>query len=87
VLFLIASARDTKQFETAFKLAKDLNADVCLLQNAVYAARHLNDDSIYVLHDEISLRGIAENEISGHLIDYNRLVDLMASSDKVVGIF
>lgn len=87
MLFLIASAPDTQQFKTAFRMAKDMNADVCLLQNAVYASRHLNDNSLYVLHDEIALRGIAPNEISGKLIDYNTLVDLMADSDKVVGIF
>jgi sulfur transfer complex TusBCD TusB component (DsrH family) len=68
-------------------MAKDMKADICLLQNAVYASRNLNDNSLYVLHDEIRLRGIAENEISGNPIDYGRLIDLMANSDKVVGIF
>ena len=87
MLFLISSSPDTKEFKTAYKLAKDMNADVCLLQNAVYASRNLNDDSVYVLNDETNLRGITPNEISGRLIDYNELVDLMAGSDKVVGIF
>jgi sulfur relay protein TusB/DsrH len=87
MLFLISSSPDTKEFKTACKLAKDMNADVCLLQNAVYASRNLNDDSVYVLNDETNLRGITPNEISGRLIDYNELVDLMAGSDKVVGIF
>lgn len=87
MLFLIASAPDTQQFKTALRMAKDVNADVCLLQNAVYASRNLNEDSFYVLQDETVLRGIAENEISGKLIDYNKLVELMAESDKVAGIF
>jgi sulfur relay protein TusB/DsrH len=87
VLFLIASAPDTQQFKTAFRMAKDMNADICLMQNAVYASRLLNDSSLYVLHDDINLRGIAQSEISGNLIDYNRLIDLMAGSDNVVGIF
>jgi sulfur relay protein TusB/DsrH len=87
VLFLIASAPDSQQFKRAFKLAKDLYADVCLMQNAVYASRHLNDNSVYILHDDMNLRGISQSEISGNLIDYNKLVDLMAESDKVVGIF
>jgi sulfur relay protein TusB/DsrH len=87
MLFLISSSPDTKEFKTSYALAKDMSADICLLQNAVYASRLLDDSSFYVLHDEITLRGIAENEISGRLIDYDQLVDLMTGSDKVVGIF
>jgi hypothetical protein len=35
MLFLISSAPDTKEFKTAYKLAKDMSAEICLLQNAV----------------------------------------------------
>ena len=87
MLFLIASAPDTQQFKTAFRMAKDINADICLVQNAVYASRLLNDSSLYVLHDDINLRGIADSEISGRLIDYGKLIDLMTESEKVAGIF
>jgi sulfur relay protein TusB/DsrH len=87
MLFLISSAPDTKEFKTAYKLAKDTDAKICLLQNAVYASRNLNDDSLYVLRDEIQLRGIKEDEISGKVIDYDQLIDLMINTDKVVGLF
>ncbi|MBI4844461.1 MAG: hypothetical protein HY809_09090 [Nitrospirae bacterium] len=87
MLFLISSSPDTKEFKTAFNLAKRMNADVCLLQNAVYASRNSDDTTLYVMSDDIRLRGITENEISGRLIDYDRLVDLMTATDKVVGIF
>lgn len=87
MLFLIASAPDTQEFKTAFRMAKDVNADICLLQNAVYAVRNSNDKNLYVLSDDMELRGIHEDEISGKLIDYGKLVDLMTNSDKVVGIF
>ncbi len=87
MLFLISSAPDTKEFKTAYKLAKELNAEICLLQSAVYASRNLNDSSLYVLRDEMQLRGINENEISGKTIDYHRLIDLMAETDKVAGFF
>ena len=87
MLFLIASAPDTKEFKTAYALAKDMSADICLLQNAVYASRILNDKSIYVLNDEIQLRGISKDEVSGRMIDYKQLVDLMINADKVVGLF
>jgi len=119
MLFLISSAPDTKEFKTAYKLAKDMSADICLLQNAVYAARSLNEtirdnennppipplvkgpacpvgrgevglsgeNTVYVLRDEMQLRGITENGISSKIIDYSQLIDLMVKTDKVLGIF
>jgi sulfur relay protein TusB/DsrH len=87
MLFLISSTPDSKEFKTAFRLAKDLNAEICLLQNAVYASRNLNDTGLYVLRDELKLRGVNENEVSGKLIDYGQLVDLMVKAEKVVGLF
>jgi len=87
VLFLIASAPDTQEFKTAIRMANDVNADICLLQNAVYAARNSTDNNMYALSDDMKLRGIHENDLSGKLIDYGQLVDLMTTSDKVVGIF
>lgn len=87
MLFLISSAPDTKEFKTAYKLAKGMNAEICLLQDAVYASRNLNDSSLFILRDEIQLRGIGGEEVSGKIIDYSRLVDLMIAADKVVGMF
>lgn len=87
MLFLISSSPDTKEFKTAYKLAKDMNADVCLLQSAVYASRSLNDSKLHVMLDDLQMRGIREDEITGKPIDYGKLVDLMAGSDKVVGLF
>ncbi len=87
MLFLIAGAPDTQEFKTAFRMAKDVNADICLLQNAVYAARNSDDNNMYALSDDMKLRGIHEDEISCRPIDYGQLVDLMTDSDKVVGIF
>ena len=87
MLFLIASAPDTQEFKTAVQMASDASADICLLQNAVYAARTSANNNVYVLSDDMKLRGIREDEISGKPIDYNRLVDLMTQSEKVVGLF
>lgn len=87
MLFLISSAPDTKEFKTAYKLAQNMKAEICLLQNAVYASRNLFDSRFYILKDEMQLRGINEDEISGKPIDYDQLIKLMAASDKVVGIF
>ena len=87
MLFLIASAPDTQEFKTAFRMAKDVNADICLLQNAIYAAMKLDNNNINVLIDDMNLRGLSPDEISGKPIDYSQLVDLMTNSDKVVGLF
>lgn len=87
MLFLISSAPDTKEFKTAYKMAKDMKADVCLLQSAVYASKSLNDGNLRIMLDDMQMRGIREDEITGNPINYGDLVDLMASTDKVVGIF
>ena len=87
MLFLISSAPDTNEFKTAFQMAKDVNAEICLLQNAVYASRGSEDENFYVIHEDLQLRGIRENEISCRTIDYEGLIDLMTKSDRVVGLF
>ncbi|GAB4534504.1 MAG: hypothetical protein Fur0020_01170 [Thermodesulfovibrionia bacterium] len=87
MLFLISSPPYTKEFKTSFNLAKEMNADVCLLQDAVYACREIDDKDLYVILDDIRLRGIKEDEVKGRPIDYDGLIDLMVKSDKVVGIF
>ncbi len=87
MLFLISSSPDTKEFKTAVRMAKDVNGTICLLQSAVYASRDLYDPDMYVLSDELQLRGIKDNEISCKTINYNQLVDLMTNSDKVMGMF
>jgi sulfur relay protein TusB/DsrH len=87
MLFLISSAPDTKEFRTAYQMAKNMNADICLLQSAVYASMSLNDGNVNVMRDDLQMRGVGEDEIKGKAIGYGELVDLMAGSDKVVGIF
>ena len=87
MLFLISSAPDTREFKTALRTAKEAGGEVCLFQNAVYAAKGSDDNSLYVLIDDMSLRGLRPDEISGKPIDYSQLVDLITESDKVVGLF
>ncbi len=87
MLFLISSAPNTQEFKTAYKTAKDMDAKICLVQNAVYASKTLDNNNLYVMRDELKLRGINESETSGKLIDYGELVDLMTDSEKVVGFF
>ena len=87
MLFLISSAPDTTEFKTAYRTAKEMNEEICLLQDAVYATRNQDDDSLYILRDDLRLRGIGENEISGKQLDYSQLIDLMVNADKVIGLF
>jgi len=86
MLFLISSAPDTQEFRTSYKTAMEMKADICLLQNAVYAARNPDYDKAYVLGDDMKLRGITIDEIKGNMINYNQLVDMMSAAGKVVGL-
>ncbi len=87
MLFLFSSAPDTKEFKTAYKMAKDMNAEICLLQNAVYAAGDADNQAHYALSDDLDLRGIDKNTVTAKVIDYSQLIDLMTGTDKVVGLF
>jgi sulfur relay protein TusB/DsrH len=87
VLILISSAPDTREFQTALSIARLMEADICLLQSAVYAARHIKAPDVYVLDDDLMLRGIRKDEVSGKIVDYGQLIDLMDNADKVAGCF
>lgn len=92
MLVIIKSGPDTQEGKRAIKLARDMAADVCLVQNAVYFARKERLEgfcgSVYVLDEDARLRGLQDGEIEKDLkkVDYDRLVDMMADEDKVVGV-
>ncbi len=87
MLFLISSAPDTREFRTALSIAERMEADICLLQSAVYAVRREKTPDVYVLDADLMLRGIRKDEVSGKIIDYGQLIDLMDKADKVAGCF
>ena len=93
MLVIIKSAPDTPEGKRGVKLARDIAADVCLIQNAVYFARKDRLESfcgtVYVLDEDSRLRGLSDNEIEKDIkkVDYDGIVDLMAGEDKVVGMF
>jgi len=94
MLVIIKSAHDTPEGKRGVKLARDMSADIVLLQNGVYFMEKdrlegLNfSRTAYVLEDDKRLRGIIG---SGNKnikdITYDGLIDLMAGEDKVVGMF
>lgn len=93
MLVIIKSAPDMPEGKRGVKLARDMAADICLIQNAVYFALRERLEkfcgTVYVLEEDRLLRGLKDEEIEKDIIkmDYDGLVDLMAAEDKVIGMF
>lgn len=93
MLVIIKSAPDTPEGKRGVKLARDMAADICLIQNAVYFAQRERLEGFcgtaFVLGEDARLRGVNEKDIGKEIreIDYEGLVDLMVKEDKVVGMF
>jgi len=93
MLVIIRSAPDTVDGRRGIALARDMAANICLIQNAVSFA-HKNRfegfcGTVYVLDEDCRLRGLKRDELVTDVIevDYDSLVDLMARDEKVIGIF
>ncbi|HAK89465.1 MAG TPA: hypothetical protein DHV16_02435 [Nitrospiraceae bacterium] len=93
MLVIIKSGPDTSEGKRGIKLARDMAADVCLMQNAVYFSQKDRLEGFcgtaFVLGDDARLRGIpsAEMEKGVKEINYEELVDLMMKEDKTAGAF
>lgn len=89
---LLRSA-DTTNGKRGVKLARDMAADVCFIQNAVYFAIKDRFDgfcgTVYLLDHDRRLRGIGDQSINKDIrtIDYDTLIALMIKEDKVIGAF
>ncbi len=93
MLVIVKSAPDTTDGKRGVKLARDMAADVVLLQNGIHFAQGERLEGFcgtaYALDDDIRLRGLKDDEIEKNIkrLDYGSLVELMANEDKVVGMF
>jgi sulfur relay protein TusB/DsrH len=93
MLVIVKSAPDMPEGRRGLKLARNIAADLILLQNGVYFAQRERLDGfsgkVFVLTDDIRLRGLKDEEIRQDVnrLNYDGLVDLMASEDKVAGMF
>lgn len=93
MLVIIKSAPDTPEGKRGIKLARDMAADVCLMQNAVYFSQKERLEGFcgtaFVLGDDARLRGIpsADMEKGVKEINYEELVDIMMKEDKTAGVF
>lgn len=93
MLVIVKSGHDTADGKRGVKLARDMAADLFLIQNGVYFAQKERLEGFcgtaYVLEDDLKLRGLkgAGTEKSIKEIGYDSFVDLMSDADKVVGMF
>lgn len=93
MLVIIKSGPATQEGERAVKLAVEMGSDICLLQNAVYFARSSGlgnfQGNAYALDEDVKLRGLTQDMgLKGiKTVNYGEVVDLMAASDGVVGMF
>lgn len=93
MLVIVKSAPDTPEGRRGVKLARDMAADICLIQNAVYFAQkeRLEDfcGTAYVLDEDVRLRGLSSEDMDKGVkeIDYDALMDIMIKEDKTIGVF
>ena len=92
MLIIIKNGIDTPEGKSAVRLARNMAADLVLIQNGIYFVRDAVLDNfsgkVYVLDEDLALRGLGDAVIGQDMkkIDYDTLVDLIADSDKVVGM-
>ena len=91
MLAIIKSGPDTQAARRGVRIARDTVADIVLLQDAVYLAQPERLEGFcgtaFALSEDLKLRGITDLEKSVKEIGYEEFIDLMADSDKVIGIF
>ena len=93
MLVIIRSAPDTTEGKRGISLAERMGADIVLLQNGTYFAQRDKLESFsgrsFLLDDDRKLRGLMTGELNERVkcIDYGGLVDLIAETDKVLGMF
>jgi|Deesub1362A_J573_1020465.scaffolds.fasta_scaffold00045_16 sulfur relay protein TusB/DsrH len=91
MLVIIKNAPGTQEAKRAVKLARDMAADIVLVQNGVYLAERDRLEGFcgtaYALDEDIRLRGITDIDKEIKTIGYDELIDLMAEDEKVIGMF
>lgn len=90
MLVILKSPPDSREGKRAVRLARDMAADIVLLQNAVYYAEKDRLEgfcgTVYALDADMRLRGIGDTLKGLKTVGYDGLIDIMAN-DKAVGIF
>ncbi len=92
MLVIVKSGPDTTEGKRGINLARNMAADLVFIQNGVYFVIGEKLDGFcgtaYVLDEDRKLRGIADDAVIGDIVklDYDGLVDIIASADKVFGM-
>lgn len=93
MIVIIKSPPDSIEGKRAIRLARDMGADLLLIQNGVYFAQKEMIEgfcgTIYVLDEDCKMRGIHDNDIVKDIkkIDYDTFIDLITIEDKTIGAF
>jgi sulfur relay protein TusB/DsrH len=93
MLVLVKSGPDTAEGKRGISIARDMTANVVLIQNGVYfAIAEILEGfpgTIYILDEDCKLRGLRDDAIRQDVskLDYDGLVDAITEEDKVVGMF
>ncbi len=93
MIVLVKSSPATTDGMRGIALAREGAADLILLQNGVFFGQkgRLPDfpGRVYVLDDDKRLRGLKDSEMDARArtIDYDKLTDIIAESENVVGMF
>lgn len=93
MIVIVKSGPDTADGKRGVKLARDMAADLFLIQNGVYFAQEERLEGFcgtaYVLEDDLKLRGIKGAGIEKDIREtgYDSFAGLMADENKVVGMF
>ena len=93
MLVVVKSSPDTSEGKRGVEIAKDLKADLVLIQNGVYfvGERGMEDfpGKVYALDGDLRLRGVRTDTQDALVrpLEYHAFVDLMVRADKVIGIF
>jgi sulfur relay protein TusB/DsrH len=92
MLLMVKSAPDTPEGKRALRFASDMQADIVLLQNAVYFAQERGLDGfngkVFILEEDSRLRGLnCQPTADVKNITYDDLVDLLTGDEAAIGVF
>jgi sulfur relay protein TusB/DsrH len=93
MLVIVKSAPDTPEGKRGIIMARDVAANVVLIQNAVYFALKNRPEGfsgiVFALEDDLRLRGLNNDDLKGDIrkLSYDGFIDLMVEDDRVIGIF
>lgn len=94
MLVMIKSAPDSPEGKRGVELARDMAAEIVLLQNGVYLTQGQKLEAFefagraYAVEDDMRLRGLSLGDSKCiQEINYDDLVDLIIKNEKVVGMF